>query len=236
MDLFWPQSPLSACMSCGNRMMTPGKGDRGISLVELLIAIALGGLLTGLLTNVLGGVRTGWSRMQEAAATTGNQMGGVQFLFSSLSGAFMPDLRDPNTWFHGTRDRIEYLSAPPDAEKSRGRVKVKLYVADRESGSKALMAQIEPAVSPDAIGNKGLVKVIPLLMDIETVAFSFSDMRDGQLSDVGQWDDARRLPKMVRVELVFAGKNIKPVHLMIAPRRSVSGACVFDMISLGCRT
>lgn len=227
---------LSACTSPGNQDMKARKRVRGLTLVELLIAVALGGILAGLLSNVVQGIRVGWTRTQETARKIDTRQGGVQFLFSSLSSAIVPDPRHQSTWFHGSKSRIEYMSDPPEAEKGRGRVNVKLYVNQVENGRRALIAEMNFVDRHSAIGDASDERKIAVLKDVESVAFSFTGMRNEDTFDSARWEKPHALPRLVRIEIRFSEDRTDPMQLMIAPRRNVSGSCNFDLVSLACRT
>lgn len=209
---------------------------KGMTLVELLIAMVLSGLLMVLLTHVLQNIQHGWKKTEQAALVSDDLLAGVQYLFSALSGALAPDPNDQTTQFFGVRDRIEFMGAPAEAESSQGPRRMRLYVARQAEGSKALIAETVTRRPDDTARANGSKKVLTVLHDVESVAFSFSGMRNGQMHEEQSWSDPGRLPTLVRVDLVFANKNMEMLQLMIAPRRNVSGRCVFDLVSLSCRT
>lgn len=207
----------------------------GMTLVELLVAMFLGALLLALLSNLLGNVRIGWQKAQDAAMSSNEEMTGVRLLLSSLAGALPPNPLEQGTWFRGAPDRLEFLSVPPEAEASRGPMKVRLYATSRPDGGKALIAETEPLRQPVST-QAMLVPTRWTVMDgLEAVTFGFADVQSGMWVEVASWNDPSRLPKLIRIDFLFMDKKIQPLQLTAAPRRNVSGRCSFDLVSLSCR-
>lgn len=206
---------------------------RGMSLIELLVAMSLGALLMMLLYSVLSSVQTGWHRSKALAASSSDELASAQFLFTTVSAALPPDPLDENTWFRGTSDQIEFLSAPPAAESWRGPVKIRLYSIPQELDRKALMMEMHASGEPPMSAHGARARII--LSNIKTVSFEFSDLHDGRMQDTTSWNAPEKLPKLIKINIVFMSARANPVRLAIAPRRSISGRCNFDLVSLSCR-
>jgi len=212
---------------------------RGMSLIELLVAMAVGALLMVLLNSVLSSTQSGWRRAKVSAAASDEHLAGAQFLFASISAALPPDPLDQNTWFHGTPDLIEFLAVPPAADAFRGPVIVRLYSKLMENGRKTLVVEMG-APGQKVLGQVGQgehsTDAMTLFNGLESAKFEFFEQRSGLLQEVPSWNDQAKLPKLIRIDISFLDKNLRPMRLAISPRRTVSGRCIFDLISLGCRT
>lgn len=208
----------------------------GMSLIELLVAMVVGALLIALLNDVLHSVQSGWRKANVSAAASDAQLAGVQFLMASLSATFPPDPADQNTWFRGTNEQMEFLTVPPDADVFRGPVRVRLAIQAQTNGGKKLVVEMNSVNKNGTVEARSQPNVLYILGDLETVSFGFSGLRDDKLIEQVSWNDHNSLPKLIHLRFSFMDKNTRPLRLAIAPRRTISGQCQFDSISLQCRT
>lgn len=206
---------------------------KGMSLVELLVALMLGALLMGLLNAVLNNVQAGWRKATAIAIASTEELALAQFLFASVAAALPPEPLDKNTWFLGNAERIEFLAAGPAADAGSGPLRVLLYLLPQKDGRKALMVEMRPLTHPSGFIAGAAAHV--LADGLASLSFDFSEASGQRLSARTSWDDPRTLPQVIGVNIVFIAGRAKPLRLAMSPRRTVSGRCVFDLVSLSCR-
>lgn len=207
----------------------------GMSLVELLVAMALGALLMGLLTSVLSSVRDGWQRTEAAVAASAEESAGLRFLLTSLAVALAVDPRDSATRFIGLPDGVEFYGSPPDVDASLGPMRFRYFVQAQDNGKKSLMVEMQAAPGAPNGVRAGGRRVSRLLNGLQSVAFTYVARQGDILQEAAIWDRTEGLPNLVRIDISFADRKAKPLHLAVAPRRNISGLCQFDLVGLNCR-
>jgi prepilin-type N-terminal cleavage/methylation domain-containing protein len=207
---------------------------RGMSLIELLVAMALGVLLMALLNSVLNSVQTGWGRTTAITTASTDELAAAQFLFAAVESALPPDPLDQSTWFHGAAERIEFLSTAPAADAARGPIKILLYSVPRKGMQRALVVEVRAHPAPADSPQPSSARV--LIDGLKSVSFVFSDASDQRSKELVTWSDPRTLPQEIGINIVFASGRARALNLAISPRRTISGRCVFDLLGLSCRT
>lgn len=200
----------------------PGRdyGSAGFTLFELLVSVALLGLIAMLLA---GGLRFG-TRAWEASAQRierGSDIHLVQsFLRRQVEQAFNPQSDGDEARavdFQGTADAIRF-TAPLMARAAPGG----LYrLTIEHNAERALVLSwrpvdtIGPASQDDTSGTQEI-----LLEAVERIAFSYLDRGDDQAPEWrNRWQDEPDTPALIRMQVSFAAgdERIWP-DLLVAPR------------------
>lgn len=194
---------------------------RGFTLLELLVAITLFGLIALML---LAGLRFG-TRAWEAGVAGAEQAAEVQlaqsFLRRELSQARAPDGRQgpEGPAFEGTREAVHFIAPLPDHVGVSGLYRLSVYVAG-EPGEKRLMAswrlvrRDEDAEPTEAESGETL-----LLERIADAEFSYLGREEGAPRDwQDSWQDEEGLPALVRVRVEFDEDDRTWPDLVVAPR------------------
>ncbi|MES2161407.1 MAG: prepilin-type N-terminal cleavage/methylation domain-containing protein [Pseudomonadota bacterium] len=205
-----------------------GPRQRGMSLVELLVAMALAALLMLLLNSVLSGVKDGWLRARAAARGNDQQLVALQLLRGALAGALPPDPHDARTRLQGGAQQLEWLAAPPQALAASGPLRLRLELQEQADGAKALM------LSAAADAPRAAPAPLRLVTGLASASFAYAAEADDS-APAPSWTAPAVLPRLIWITLVFMDKNVPPLRLAIAPRRSLAARCQLDLISLNCR-
>ncbi len=187
-------------------------GERGFTLLELLIAMTLLGLL---MLGLFGGLRLGVRVWEAGDAQSADRMRieAVQRFIRGYLGRARPlvvaDRRgDDVIAFIGRDDGLEFTTALPAYLSAGGFDHVALSLADLD-GRKGLILRHGPLQRRD----DGRAELIPLdeaetavlLDDVAAVEISYYGVRDrdadGEWTD--RWDDEARLPLLVRIRIGF---------------------------------
>lgn len=188
----------------------PGHPSAGFTLLELLIAITLLGLLMAAL---FGGLRLGaraWERGEERLDESGRLQVVQNFLRDRLAAAYPLSADDqdgrPRLAFEGTDEALRFVTLMPEY-LGTGFAEFTLAVADHEGARDLVVrwrrfADLEDA--NDAGDDEPQTKV--LLEGIETleVAYYGAQRRGEPVTWHDQWQDVGvDLPRLVRLRVVF---------------------------------
>jgi prepilin-type N-terminal cleavage/methylation domain-containing protein len=190
--------------------------NAGFTLVEVLVALVVGGLLLAALTSVVGGLAQDLKKT-EAVNGLAELQAVTPTLRKLIENAIPTD--EPNSI---EPDELELTVPPPQALGPIGPLKMELMV--RRSGKgEGLFAAFDSAASHADL--PAAVRQRQLLVD------GFSSISIDAQNAAST--PANRLPRLIRI--TFANRGEDPVILTFQPRISATGACRFDTISMNCR-
>jgi general secretion pathway protein J len=211
----------------------------GFSLVEVLVALVLLGLLSmALFSSVRFGV-TAWQRGGERSDQIHTSML-VQDLLRRLIGQAYPLLLADGTGngrvdFAGTAASVDFLAPVPVALASGGRGRFKL-ASERRGHGVDLVLTTQPELAADEAVGKLSRKT--LLASVDAAEFAYFGVAQAQ-SVAGwhdNWSGALSLPALVRLRVRFARSDPRLwPDLTIAPRISADVSCEYDPLTKLCR-
>ncbi len=216
------------------RFQITANQEAGFTLLELLIATALLGLLSVVL---VGSTRFGiqvWARSESAIADS-NQIRRVQMALSEeLSRAYplfiASGTPDAHIDFDGGADRLTFLS--PDRGLPGALARTRLFVETAENDTE-LVSTSALELSTGAASSKTV-----LFRGVKALSLSyFGSDKDGEPpSWQSDWHGKTRLPSLIRIRIALEGqqKKVWP-DLVVAPRLTADVGCVFDPLSKTCR-
>ena len=190
------------------------RSEYGFTLVELLVAFAISGLLMAGLTVFVGGLAKRAAPQPVDTAIDELMLGGAAL--ATMIHASEGEVPDDARRFI-TDDSVTFLAPPPLSVIEAGTVRVTLRAEPRE-GKVALLAELEPGDGYDM-----------LLLDEPVVLTKGWDRIDLEyaLDDEGFFDELR---------ITFEGFGIPPTRWTARPMIIRNGdTCVFDPITLECR-
>ena len=200
----------------------PLQCDAGFTLVELLVTLALVGLLTAAL---FGGLRFG-ARATDRATTVTEHSSQLALAYGFLRaqlGNVQPfpaeaDPKDQEIIFDGASDQIDAVTTAPSRLAVGGFFRLRLAAA-QDGELWRLIAQWQ---SPPRRGEGSLETVLEpvvLLDRLRAIRFAYFGATDP--ADPADWHDSWQavtiLPKMIRLRVQFADGRRAP-DLTVAPR------------------
>jgi general secretion pathway protein J len=207
---------------------------RGFTLIEMLVALALMGLIAVILiTSLQIGGHT-WQRVMRAASSTEDIAQAQETLRLRLSSLYPVDRADASRpgFLSSNGASLEFSGAAPDSTAD-GILRYQIAVS-------ATSGALEVRSWPDQDHLEGLShdsKPEALLSHVASMAVQFwlkPDAAPGRW--VGRWD-SKEIPRLIRIDVAFSadGKRRWP-PLYIEPRVDTSASCVFDVVSRRCRS
>lgn len=207
---------------------------QGFSLLELLVALAIGALLLGILGNALGGIMATTRTTLVENGEQEERMTSTRVIRDILINALPPNPADLSRPFVGSRDEMVFSATPPESLLPFGALRVRLYL-DREASSAAsLLMDVTSAAGPGKDRSLELRRQ-RLYRDVASVSIHYSDSRNADAQNQDSWRDTKRLPSLISLAITRTGGK-QPITITAMPRRNLSGYCRFDPISLECRS
>jgi len=209
------------------------RNERGYSLIELLVVLALMGLLALAMS---GGVRFGskvWERTG-AQVERLEQTQGAQALLRNLLSTVAPRLFDPGNpnedTFVGDGRRMSFTAPLPPSLGQGGLARFDL-TASNENGTTTLAITWTPRRGAAA------QRTQLLLRGTGTAAFSYAAVdQSGAIAWTDSWAADAGTPSLIRIRADFAqSAAIRWPDLIVRARIDRDSSCIFDPVSFECR-
>jgi general secretion pathway protein J len=206
--------------------------DGGFTLLELLVAMTLLGLLSVVLYGALTfGVRT-WERSETLTAATNGVRQVQSLLATELSRAY-PELiaSDPDHQriaFDGRPHELTYLARDPFHPGALDRIDVGLSQAH---GTLLRRASLELSA-----GDRGATTALLRGVSTFDVSYFGPARKDSPPEWQAAWQNRMTLPVLIRIHATFSQKGMPPwPDLIVAPRISADVSCDFDPLTNDCQ-
>lgn len=204
--------------------------EGGFTLLELLVAMTLLALLTVMLS---GGVRFG-TRVWESGEAKDDQSAGVrEFLRRSIEG-MLPEPRDTQDpasvlFATGSSTSLEFTTRTMAEAAMGGRYFLQL----RQEGTKLVASWQRLPEGAQLPGGSAELETRTLIDGVKGVNFAYMDQGQEWLND---WADSRRLPRYVRIQLLYPdGDTRRWVELVVQPRISADLICLYEPEFSACK-
>jgi general secretion pathway protein J len=196
------------------------RGTRGFTLLELLIAMSLLGLIFAALT---GGLRFGTQAWQSSAERLANS-DDLRLVYRTLRRQISTSLNAPGDLisaqqkgsFEGLRDSLSFVGPAPAQAMAPGLFYLKLILVPDEIGQ-ALALRWERLENAAIKVDEDNIE--PLLRGLRSIQFSYfgASGDDDTARWVNEWRDSERLPNLVRITVEFVNANRTPWPEIIIP-------------------
>lgn len=225
-------------MSTGSQTLP---SQRGFTLLEVLVALALMAAISiGLVSSIH------WS--QEAQARTQQAQLRAEeirtlrgFLLRTLQAAYPfdpePSLGHAVGPLSGDAVSLSFTGPSSGGASGTGWMRYELRIEREGDGSSRLLARwsVDPkgdSASSDRVGNEEV-----LAEGLQSLEWSYcvADEEGGAATWHDRWENSRRLPQQIRLQLHYADAPEEIVDLRVVPRITDDAQCAFDPVSETCR-
>ncbi len=199
--------------------------ESGYSLVELVVALLLLGMIA---IAVESGLQFGarvWQRSQQSIGSS-HQLDSAQSVLRTLLSHSVPRLNGAYVTFVGEPTALSFDAFPPQAYQSHGYVRVSLSVT-RDGPTEKIVLAMQSLVDESA------KKQAVIVDGLKGVRFAYLDNSGGSSTWLSYWRDRRRLPDAVRV--ITDDPSQWPT-LIVRPLISQSSDCALDPVTMTCRS
>jgi general secretion pathway protein J len=217
------------------------RSQRGFTLIELVVAVALLGTMMVLMYSGLTFSLRGW----DAGAANGQRIAdrriGENFLRRELSEIFPMRWKDPMVLrlaFEGETQRVRFVSSRPADVTGGGLSLVGIEVeAGADSRDRSLvMRRAMPDDDAKDFGPLDGAKGTVILAGVDSVAFSYfgseNDFTDPKWSDT--WTYAGRVPQMVRMRVRTTEGTVLP-EMLVRVNLGEEAGCLENSFQRVCR-
>jgi general secretion pathway protein J len=217
------------------------RSEAGFTLVEILVAVALVGLLS---TLIVGGVRLSaqaWTKAGQRSAGAAD-IDAVQDLVRHTIAAAYPAFRsadptDRTVAFDGDRASLVLVAPLPAAIEAGVWARERFFVATHGTAPALFMGwRLDLPASDESTP---LPENTVLLLDhVRAARFDYfgpsDDMQDRNWQE--SWTGRRFLPEMVRIHIERDDPRLPSWPELVAePRATADPACRYDPVEIGCR-
>jgi general secretion pathway protein J len=212
--------------------------SRGFTLVELLVAMAVLGLIS---VSLLGSLRFGavaWQRSDAQGSAVEQTELAESVLRRALSSAYpylsVSDPTDPHILFDGTASRISFLGPAPEALGGAGLARFAVSLDASEHGQRLTIA----ATPELAVGDAAALPPSVLVDGLDHADFAYYGALEPGSDPAwhDSWNSRFGLPQLIRISGAFeAGDHRHWPTLVVAPRIAVDEGCVLDLLASRCQ-
>lgn len=214
--------------------------DAGFTLVEVMVVLALLGMLTVLAYGAVSFGAFAWRRTSEHRAKDADRMAVVRVLRESITRAY-PAFRSRNPSdlrirFNGTKDSLELIAPLPEAIEAGVMARERFYVGAFEAGPVLCMdwALDLPAATSGELKPR-VVRLADAVSILQLGYFGAVDRLHGR-SWHDQWLDMTALPEMVRARIWRVGDTGAPwIDMTVETRTTTNTDCAYDPLDTTCR-
>lgn len=188
--------------------MSPGKGSAGFTLIELVVAMALLGMMMVLLYSGLAFALRSWDAGEVNGRRTADRRIGENFLRREMAELFPMRFKDPmsvKVAFLGEAQKLKFVSSRPAGVTQGG---LSLVGVEVENGATPrerhlVMRRAMPDDEARDFGPLEHAERTVLIEDVDSVQFSYfgteNDFTDPKWYDT--WPFAERIPRLVRLRI-----------------------------------
>jgi general secretion pathway protein J len=184
--------------------------QRGFTLIELVVAMALLGTMMLLLYSGLSFSVRSWDAGDVNGRRTADRRIGENFLRREISELFPMRWKEPNVVkfaFEGEKDHLRFVSSRPAGIAQGGLSLVSLEVLDEGGGSRKrnlVMRRAMPDEEQKSFAPLDKAEATVMIAGVQGVTFEYfgseNDFTPPQWSDT--WKPANRVPEAIRLRIV----------------------------------
>jgi general secretion pathway protein J len=197
-------------------------GERGLALLELLVALTLTGLLLAMLHQGFTLGRRVWERAETASGARLEAVEAAQGLLREQLRLAYPARPTGIVAFQGGPARLEYLTAASPLMNQGGRVRASLSLT--RAGT------LELAWLPETEKRRAAVpRRVVVLSGVAALEFGYFGPPEEGLPPrwFPRWENQPNPPRLVRVRLAFAAGDPRPwPELLVAPLLDQDAECL----------
>jgi len=215
--------------------------DAGFTLVEILVVVALIGLLSSLIFGGIGFGAKAWTKVERRTIES-SDIGAVQGVLRRTIAAAFPafassDPTDRSIAFDGEGASLGLVAPLPAAIEAGVLARERFFVA-QNGGARALFMRWRLDLPSSDEGTPLPEETVLLLDHVRSARFAYFGAQDDMQDSMWQesWTGRLSLPQMVRIRIERDDPRLPPwPDLVSQPRATTNPVCVYDPVDTGCR-
>jgi general secretion pathway protein J len=216
--------------------MTPlSKHKRGFTLVEMLVALALMGMIAIILISSLQIGGHTWQRVTRAASST-EDIAQAQETLRQRLGSLYPDARADSSrpsFLMSDGTSLQFIGVAPDSSAD-GVLRYQVSVSV-DSGALEMRTWLDHGNrAVDLSSDSRPEALLPHVASMSVQFWLKADATPGRWVD--HWE-SKEVPQLIRIDVGFGANDKRRwPPLYIEPRVDTPANCVFDVVSRRCRS
>jgi prepilin-type N-terminal cleavage/methylation domain-containing protein len=202
------------------------QSDDGFTLIELVIAMLLLGLIALAVESGLHFGTRVWERSQQSAKSA-NMIDMGQTILREILSQAIPRFKGEYITFSGEPSTLEFDCIPPQAFAENGTTHASLSITE-ETEEDDVILKVNSIINPAAVRKATLIR------GVNGLRFSYLDASGKIPVWLSYWRDRNRLPDAIRIATDDQSSSRWPT-LIIRPFLSQGSNCVLDPVSMKCR-
>lgn len=209
------------------------RGERGYALIEMLVSLALIGMMSAMMVEGIGTGRRVWEHI-DATNTVGDQIAGAQILLRQRLERLVPATRFDKipsyADFDGKADSMVFLAPPRDVQQPSASMRYQLSLAP--NGDLVL------ASLSDVAAQQTQPQQLVLLHNAQglDIAYYGSAPPDNSPNWRFAWEQRPTPPQLIRIRVHFSPQDPRVwPELLIKPFATVDTMCVLIVRTGKCR-
>jgi general secretion pathway protein J len=218
------------------------RAHAGFTLIEMVVALALLGLMLLLLYSGLTFGLRGWDAADTNGRRTADRRIAENFLVREISETFPMRFKDPMTLkiaFEGTQSRLRFASSRPAGISAGGLSLVGLEVEIGDDAKRTRSLVMRRAMPDDAARDFAPLdraERTVLFEGVDSVTFAYfgseNDFTDPKWVD--SWDYVGRLPQLIRVRVKTTDGTLLP-EMVVRVMLGEEAGCLENAFQRVCR-
>ncbi|MGR9051498.1 MAG: prepilin-type N-terminal cleavage/methylation domain-containing protein [Gammaproteobacteria bacterium] len=206
--------------------------QNGFTLLELLLALAVGVMLMAALTEIVMTMKQGWQRVQTDENRFSRETSAAALLNRLLTSALPPN-KARSVRFDGTATSLAFATLPAASAQGLGAMESSLVSTRQDDGLFSLDLLMAAKRTP-------LTTLLPepekrtLLTDIENIQFTYFARTLPPFRPLTEWHNRDRLPDLIKLKISFAEPRRAPLSIVAEPRRRVDSSCLDALLQPNC--
>ncbi|HUJ48465.1 MAG TPA: type II secretion system protein [Rhizomicrobium sp.] len=206
----------------------------GYALIEMLVSLAIIGLISVMMVAGLGTTRRVWQHM-DAANAVSDQVAGAQILLRNQLERVIPATRFDSipsyADFTGKADSINFLAPPRDAEAP---TTPQRYLLSLTNGGDLVLSFL-PDIALDRATPRSLV-LLHNVQGLDIAYYGYVPPPDNRIGWQFDWEKRPAPPKLIRIRVQFPPQDARVwPDLLIKPYTTVDTMCVLIVRTGKCR-
>lgn len=205
----------------------------GLTLIELLVSLTILSVILGLLSGALRVISKNWDAhaqqidaldmMSRAADILHRDASGLQRVVSAS------DAQNPRYLFTGDPGHLSFIALEPPYPTQAGPYFIDYSIVAGSDGADLVRARAPYEPGMPTLPSASPANRVSLLQGAYQYRFSYAANEKGKLSWYDRWPFDRRLPALIRLDIIDArsgGMAVSPV--IVAVRADAEVSCISD--------
>ncbi|MGD1954769.1 MAG: prepilin-type N-terminal cleavage/methylation domain-containing protein [Sphingomonadales bacterium] len=205
-------------------------GQRGFTLMEVIVALAVGSLLIAMTSASVATNRKRWDETNSLYEATIFKTRLETLLVEKLESAVAFDPIAVGDFFVGQPNQLSFLAPAPLVMPGIGIARYRLMIGRHSDGQFGLIMD----VAQNLTGAEPMISEL-LAPNVTNLEISYGDPSNGGLQFAPNWAFSDRLPALVKIQITTDDQTPRVLIFTAQTKANLDSRCLFDPVSRSCR-